>query len=180
MGTSPSFAKTPVQEFTADNLGGSVGKRTGDVMRKQNLGVTLMELMIVMAIVGILAAVAYPSYRNQVMKSNRSEAKIVLNQLAQEFEKCFSRFNTYVYVDVATHGQCFTMLNQLQGGGINSTNAKYLVTIPAAGDVSATQFKLTATPQGPQAKDTDCGTWTLNESNTKTVTGGLGPFTCWK
>ena len=58
-------------------------------------GVTLMELMVVVVIVGILAAIAYPSYRAQVRRSNRTEARVALEQTAGALEKCYTRYMVY-------------------------------------------------------------------------------------
>ena len=64
------------------------------MMRKQR-GVTLMELMVVVVIIGILASIAYPSYRAQVRRSNRTEARVALEQTAGALEKCYTRYMAY-------------------------------------------------------------------------------------
>ena len=66
-------------------------------MERFQKGVTLMELMIVVVIIGILAAIAYPSYRAQVMRSHRSDAKIALERAAQTLERCFTNSNPKGY-----------------------------------------------------------------------------------
>src|SRR6185369_10407130 len=68
--------------------------RTTHMIRRQR-GVTLMELMVVMVIIGILAAIAYPSYRAQVRRSNRTEARVALEQTAGALEKCYTRYMAY-------------------------------------------------------------------------------------
>ncbi|MBX3704484.1 MAG: prepilin-type N-terminal cleavage/methylation domain-containing protein, partial [Steroidobacteraceae bacterium] len=57
-------------------------------IRKSQRGMTLMELLIAMVVVAIIAAIAIPTYRQQVMRSNRSNAKVVLVQTAQNLERC--------------------------------------------------------------------------------------------
>ena len=79
------------------------------MIRKQR-GVTLMELMAVVAIIGILTAIAYPSYRAQVRRSNRTEARVALEQTAGALEKCYTRY--MAYDDLAN---CPTA-NQFDGG----------------------------------------------------------------
>ncbi len=144
-------------------------------MQSKHAGMTLIELMIVVLIIGILAAIAYPSYRDSVLKGNRSEAKMALMQGAQELEKCYTRYSTYVY-NVAT-SPCATA-QTLAGAGIASTSGKYLVTA-AAGDITASTYKLTATPQGAQADDLKCGTLTQSQDNSHTATGTSGVAGCW-
>jgi type IV pilus assembly protein PilE len=134
-------------------------------MRYANRGVTLMELMIVVVIIGILAAIAYPSYRQQVLRGGRTEAKAMLMQQAQALEKCFTRYG--VYNDVANCPAATAVMNGGQG--------KYQVTVVT----TATTFVLTATPLAAQVADTRCGSLTLNQANQRTATGPGGVQTCW-
>src|SRR5690242_1591664 len=72
-------------------------------MRKQR-GVTLMELMTVMVIVGLLAAIAVPAYSSYTLKAKRADAKVELTSLAQKLEQCYTRYNVYTAATVST--QC--------------------------------------------------------------------------
>lgn len=140
---------------------------------RHQTGVTLMELMIVMVIVSILASIAYPSYRQQIIRTARSEAKVALEQTAGNLERCFTRLNRY---DDAAN--CPTT-NNLAGGGFPTERGNYAITavIP-----DATHFTLTATPQGTQATgDPKCANFTLNEQNVRAVSGTLSatPLECW-
>lgn len=125
-------------------------------------GVTLMELMIVMVVIALLSAIAYPTYRQQTMRSNRAEAKSTLTQRAQQLERCFTRLRTYAGCIV---------LPELTPGG------QYQITF-GAGTPTATQYTLVATPQGAQVGDS-CGTLALNETNLRTATGGT-EANCWR
>jgi type IV pilus assembly protein PilE len=66
------------------------------VKRMKARGFTLVELMIVIAVLAILAAIAVPSYYRQVEKSRRADAQSALLSAAQTLERCFTRTNTYV------------------------------------------------------------------------------------
>ena len=65
------------------------------MMKRKNLGFTLIELMIVVAIVGILSAVAYPSYQSHVLKSQRQVAQAALVSLSSTMERYYSENNKY-------------------------------------------------------------------------------------
>lgn len=140
-------------------------------MRHRMSGVTLIELMIVMVIVGILTAIAYPSYRQQVLKSGRVEAKRTLMEAAQSLEKCFTRFGVYN----STNANCPALTN-LRVGGVASEEGRYLVTTNV---LTATTYTLQAIPQGEQADDLKCGTLTLDSVNTRDKSGTDTIRNCW-
>lgn len=128
-------------------------------------GMTLIELVVVMVVVAILAAIAIPSYRQYVVRTNRTDAKTALTQTAQNLERCFTRTNTYV--------GCVALPFTTPEGTYQINNA-------AAPTASA--FSLQAVPQGAQAAgDPRCATFTLNQVNARGVTGTLAatPNDCW-
>jgi len=126
-------------------------------MRRKNSGITLIELMIVVAIVGILAAVAIPTYRGYVRRANRTDAKTALLATAGALERCFTRYNSY-----ASDDGCEVDLDVL------STEGHYRIT----GEPTAIAFTLRATPQAGQTDDVECGSFTLDNANAKGVIVG--------
>jgi type IV pilus assembly protein PilE len=135
-------------------------------MRKTNAGVTLMELMMVIAVIGILASIAVPSYREYVVRANRSDAKVSLLSAAGALERCYTRFNTYA----------FSATGCTAAFGTNSPNNHYTITAPTRTD---TEFTVLATAVGAQAKDTACGNFTLTNTNTRGVSGSKTVQECW-
>ena len=146
-------------------------------MRTRQSGVTLIELMVVMVIVAILAGIGYPSYRQYVVRSNRSEAKVGLIQAAQGLERCYTQFNVYNNNTAVTG--CAIFRDSLDTGkSIVTPNGYYTITGGSA--VTAASYTLTATPNGAQANDTQCGNLTLDDKNVKGKTGTLTAAECWK
>jgi type IV pilus assembly protein PilE len=136
-------------------------------MRSKQQGVTLIELMIVVAVVAILAAIAYPSYRNQILRSHRSEGKAALLQVQVAQEKFFLQNNAY-----ATTDALITTASTAGGLGILSptTSGHYVITFTAA---TATSYTAQAAAQGGQTGDTGCQNLTIDN------TGARLPAACW-
>ena len=127
-------------------------------------GFTLIELMIVVVIIGVLAALAYPSFSNQVDKTRRADAKTALLGAAQELERCFTRFNDY--------RECGFEV----GTEFPSPDGFYLVT-PT--QLSATAYELTAVPEPPQTRDAlRCTTFVVRHTGAREATGTLEDQ-CW-
>ena len=121
-------------------------------IKMRQRGFTLLELMIAIVIIGILAAVAYPGYQNQIRRARRADAQGDLMAFAAGMERSFSANSTYL--GLAAGGAptgipaltTFPPTSPSAGGG----PAAYNLTIQAA---TGTTYTLRATPVGPQAVD---------------------------
>lgn len=140
-------------------------------------GFTLIELMITVAIVAILAAVAYPAYTNQVRKGKRAEARTKLLAAVQRQERWYTDNQTYVADLAPLFG--LAAGTTVYSGDNNDPGSAYTVTAAALGTI-ATGYTLTATPQGGFS-DPDCGPLTLTSTGTKgfTTTTGKTLRDCW-
>ncbi|QQQ03849.1 type IV pilin protein [Lysobacter enzymogenes] len=133
-------------------------------------GFTLIELMIAVAIVGILAAIAYPAYDDSVRKGRRAQAKADLVELAQRAERFYTLNNTYA-----------GFWGSVPSGDKRSPrtgNAFYLLE-RSSGDTDANAFTLSATPTGAQVADSGCGTLSINQAGVRSISGSMEPARCW-
>lgn len=146
-------------------------------MKKQN-GFSLIELMVVVAIVGVIAAFAYPSYLEQVRSSRRADCSGALVSLGAAMERYYTVNSTY--------------LGAAGGGGNTGTPAIFAATCPVDGGAptynltiqaaTASTYSLRAAPIGPQAGD-KCGSFTLTNTGVKGVAGAAAGITwdrCWR
>ena len=144
-------------------------------MRNQQPGFTLIELMIVVAIIAILASIAYPTYRQQVLEGRRSEGRAALLALAQAQERFFTLNGSYS-ASIENSDSDGDDANDLQGINASTENGYYNLATTITGGGAA--FTGTATPAGAQAGDTDCATMTINHLGVKGGTGA-DASQCW-
>lgn len=134
-------------------------------------GFTLVELMIVVAIVGILSAVAYPAYTEQIRRGNRAEATAALLEAQQFMERYYGASNRY---STAADGNPAlpTRLQTLPTSGA----ARYTLSVAA----TVNSYTLTATPSGSMAAD-KCGSLTITNTGVK-GRSATGPTIadCWR
>lgn len=135
--------------------------------RQSHHGFTLIELMIVVAIVAILSAIAYPSYSAYVLKSHRADALTALSQNQVILERCYAQNFSYSAACVA-----------LPTFPVSSPQAYYSV---ALSNLNPTTYTLTATPTGVQIADTTCAAMIVDQANNKTATDTSGnpQAVCW-
>ena len=130
-------------------------------------GFTLIELMIAVAVVALLAAVAYPSYKSHLAKGRRADAKQALLELAQTLERFYTERGTYAGAALGSSG----VYPAVSIGGyytmaINSQNAD--------------GFTISATPRSSQTGDA-CAVYQYNQAGEKTVSSAatLTAAQCW-
>lgn len=132
------------------------------LMKLRARGFSLIELLAAVTILGLIAAVAIPTYRATVLKSRRTDAQAALNELAQRLERCYTQFGAYNAADCAI------------AAPYASPEGHYSVSLVRA----ASTYALTATPTGDQTADARCTQLSLNELGQKTATG-THPGECW-
>ncbi|MFD1892661.1 type IV pilin protein [Ottowia beijingensis] len=131
-------------------------------MTKRQRGFTLIELMITVAVIGILAAIAYPSYAEYVRRGHRAEARAGMLQAAQWMERAATATGTYP-------------LTANFPDSLKKVPAdRYDISLTSDG----TTYTLTGTPKNSQAGD-KCGNYTLTNAGVRGVSGTATVQDCW-
>ncbi len=147
--------------------------------RAARRGFTLVELMIVVAVIAIIAAVGYPSYINSVVKTKRAAAQGCLSQYATYMERFYTQNLRYDKTadgtaDNPVVGNSPTLT--LDCGGAQNSGADYTFSVAATNDT----YTVSAAPKGAQqTRDTACGTLGINQLGAKTASGADGVAKCW-
>lgn len=144
-------------------------------------GFTLIELMVVVVIVAILAAVAIPSYQSSIQKTRRADAKETLTRIAAAQERFFFTNNSYTSdltklglnaAGDSTEGYyTVSLITPANKATISGAESKVFCT---TGSTNHPCFTITATPKvgGPQSKDAECKTFQIIHTGSKTAKGG--------
>jgi type IV pilus assembly protein PilE len=134
-------------------------------MKYRSAGFTLIELMVVIAIIGILASIAYPSYMTYVERGRRSDGQSALLDLSHRMDQYFSENKSY---EGATLAQL----------GVKAISPEGYYTL-SIGNLSNNTFTANATPTEAQSSD-KCGTLTMNQLGQRGFTGASGSLAdCW-
>jgi type IV pilus assembly protein PilE len=129
-------------------------------------GFTLLELMIVVAVISLLAAVTYPSYNQYVLRGNRSEGRAALLDTAAKLERFYSDNNRY-----ATADDTFPALANFS---TTTETSKYTLSLTASGTYQT--YVITATPS---FTDPECANLTFTQAGTKGISGTGTVGNCW-
>lgn len=134
---------------------------------------TIIELMIVVALIAIMASIGYPSYTGHSMRAKRADAKAALLENAQYLERNYSETNRY---NLKPDGNALANSDlPYQSAPRDSSNVAYTLSFQGGGP-AANGFTLQAVPKGGQTKDS-CGTLTLNQAGTRGAGGSVAD--CW-
>ena len=152
------------------------------VAKNKSMGFTLIELMITVAIIGVLGAIAYPSYQDSVRKSRRAEGRSAMMEVLQQQERYMTQKNTYLVFNADATGTPFNIYVGSSSSPSYKLSARKCKD-SADNDISERVcIQIVATPTG---SDTKAGSLQMTSTGTKTCTGSAADSTtktsplCW-
>ena len=133
-------------------------------MNKQQAGFTLIELMVVVVVIGILAAFAYPSYQQYVVRGHRTAAQSTMFEEAQRQERLMTSAGSYASSTINSP---------------SDQDKRYVIVTTATAD--GFSYSMTATPVAGKVNDPVCNVLTLNAQGARNISGGTGSAQeCWR
>jgi type IV pilus assembly protein PilE len=144
--------------------------------KRGGAGFTLLELMIVVAVIAGLAAIALPVYQNAVSKGRRADGTTALLDLANRMQRYYSEHDTFATATIAAGNTTTDVL-----ASATSPQGHYTLQIDS-GTLTATFYKIRATRAGAQTVDTRCGNLTFTSTSIKGIESAAAGVTwdqCW-
>lgn len=136
-------------------------------------GFTLMELLIAVAIIGILAGIAFPAYQGYTQKARRTDGKDALTQLAARQEQFYAKCMRYAATVAGNYGQDCSDADVGLGLSSKSPEGHYDISIPASATTTYTAQAKVASGSPQSSDEAKCQTMTINNFGQKTDTS------CW-
>ena len=134
------------------------------LLKNKENGFTLIELMVVIIILAVVAAIALPNFLEQTRKARRSDAKQPLFDVAAQLEQYYQDNKGYSGYVIST---------------TTASSPEGYYTISFFAGPTTTSYTIQAAPTGTQVKDTKCKTFRLDNLGQKTATGTLSDSDCW-
>lgn len=145
--------------------------------RPRERGFTLIELLITVAILAVLASLAYPSFMGAVRKSRRAEAFDMVTRIQQAQERWRANHSAYT-TDLRLDPDGLGVSNT--AASVTTEHGYYLVSVTVpAGSEAGSGYTITATAMGSQAADTQCATLTAQMDKGRIKFGPTGHEACW-